>query len=67
MRMQIFKILSRGLFSTFCDVLSFYSENLLVPIPTAFIHVPYLVYFTCIKMTVYFFVCDILFGIIEYT
>jgi len=55
MQMQIFKILSPGLFSTFCDMLSFYSEKLLVCHPTAFIHVLYLVYFTCIKMTVFIF------------
>jgi len=53
--------------STFCDMLNFYSKNLLVPHPAAFIHVLYFVYFTCIKMTIYFIVCDILFGMIEYT
>ena len=53
---RFLKILSPGLFSTFCDMLSFYSENLLVPHPSAFIHILYLVYFTCIKMTVFLYI-----------
>jgi len=66
MWMQIFKILSPGLFSTFCDMLSFNSEYFLVLHPTAFIHVRLPSLFHLYKIF-FFLVCDILFGMIEYT